>query len=153
MWTFVDKCSIICLTGVVVVVLCVFTLCVRVFIASSVRMPQANLCDEPLKRKNDQYLWKCILACSPLFKDCFSQLRPGFLSLLLLEDPGMGKRIFSPTSTPYHFTRCLICILSNPWNGPLMAFIYPILLMGNWGLQMPSNFLKVKEILNDRIGF
>lgn len=32
MWTFVDKCSIICLTGVVVVVVvvCVFTVCVRV---------------------------------------------------------------------------------------------------------------------------
>lgn len=155
MWTFVGKCSIIYLTGavVVVVVVCVCLHCVCVCVYS--KLSQNALGQTVLwasKRKKDQYLWKCIIACSLLFKNCFSQLRPR-LVFYWTEGQEWEKEVSLQYPLPVILLDAFYVYFLTVGTTLQWSLFIPFFGWENWGLQRLSNFLKVTKMLNGGVGF
>lgn len=102
MWTFVDKCGIVYLTGVVVVVVmvvvvvvCMFTLCVCVCVLCVYSKLGQNALGQIVlwtskkeERSVSLKMYSCMLS---VFQGLLFPAEAWF-NLLSLEDPGMGKR-------------------------------------------------------------
>ena len=139
MWTFVGKCSIIYLTGVVVAVMvcvcvggvfvCVYfvCVCVCVFIASSVRTPQAKQYHGPLKEER-LISWKMHSCLLSVVQGLPSSAEVQF-SLLLPEDQSEKKMFLHIPPLYRTFYSVPLCALSNHKNSSLVGVLYPTLQM------------------------